>query len=179
MTEQESIAEVFLDAAKNFEQKTLEQEAFAHKIAQKTKWVIRISTVFLTMFTIFTAFSIHSLGEVLEESVTHMETMYHNFGMVSEELNSMTAAVTSMEQNVSDVTTIAGLVSSMSKSVEGMEQDMLLMDKEMVHFNQDIQGIQQDMEAMSVTFERVNRSMSGMRRDVSEISRTANIIPTP
>ena len=43
MTEQESIAEVFLDAAKNFEQKTLEQEAFVHKIAHKTKWVIRFS----------------------------------------------------------------------------------------------------------------------------------------
>jgi hypothetical protein len=179
MTEQESIAEVFLDAAKNFEQKTHEQEAFAHKIAQKTKWVIRVSIVFLTMFTIFTAFSIHSLGEVLEESVTHMETMYQNFGMVSEEMSTMTAAVTSMEQNVSDVTTIAGLVSSMRRRVEGIEQDMVLMDKGMARFNQDIQWIQQDMDDMSVTFERVNRSMSEMRRDVGEISRTANIIPVP
>jgi methyl-accepting chemotaxis protein len=179
MTEQESIAEVLFDAAKKFEQKTHDQEAFAHKVAHKTKRVIGVSIIFLTVFTIFTGFSIYSLSEVLEESVTHMETMYNNFGAVAGEMNSMTDAVTSMEQNVSNITNIAGLVSSMRKSVEGMEKDMLLMDKEMAYFNQDIQGIQQDTEAMNVTFKRVNRSMSEMRRNVGEISRTANIIPAP
>jgi len=179
MAEQQSVAEIVLDAAVNFEKNTHEQEKFAHKIAHKTKRVIRVSIVFLTMFTVFTAFSIYSLAEVLEETITHMETMYGNFGTITAEMNSMTNSVTNMEREVSEITTITEGVSSMRQSVTGMEQDMVLMDQKMVHFNQDIQQIQQDTEDMSVIFDRVNQSMAKIRYDASEISRTARIFPTP
>jgi hypothetical protein len=179
MAEAKSAAEIFLDVAVNFEKKTHEQDKFAYGIAQKTKLVIRISVVFLTAFTVFTAFSIYSLSEVLEEAVTHMETMYHNFGKVSEEMSAMAASVTNTEKNVSDVSAIAEVVSSMHKSVAGIEQDMTLMDTEMIRFKVDIQRIQQDMGDMSKIFDHVNQSMGRIRYDVGEISRTASIIPAP
>jgi len=179
MPQQSTVAEMIYDAAISFEEKTLHQEEYAQNIANKTVKMIRISLIFLTVIAVFTALSIYYLSEDLQHTVTHMETMYKNFGTVTEEMSVMTSIVTAMEKNVSDVKTIAGSVSSMRQDVEGIDGDMASMDQQMGQLNKDISNMQYDMNTMNVMFDRVNHSMGRMRYDVREISRPMNIIPFP
>lgn len=179
MTEHQSAAAILLDAARNFEKDMHEKEDFSHKISLKTKRVIRVSIAFLTLFTILTAFSIYSLAGFLEETVTHMETMYKNFGTVTEEMRSMTHSITKMENNISGIDAIAVDISSMRRNIAAMERDMVLMDREIIYFNQDVQQIQQDMAEMSTLFDSVNKSVEGMLNDADEMSRMSNAVPVP
>ncbi len=147
------------------------------RIAARTRFIMRIVFTTLILSSIYLVFMIFQMATNMSSMTTHLEDMYSNFGIMSQDMSEIAQIVGSMGSNITGIPVIAesmiqidGDVSTMRGSVYEMNQSIAAIDGDMVRINS-------NMQEMTGSLSNMNHSVNSMSYDVNEMSLPMNSGP--
>lgn len=146
-------------------------------IAARTRFIMRVVFTTLILSSIYLVFMIFQMATSMSSMTTHLEDMYSNFGVMSQDMSEIAQMVGSMGDNINGIAVIAesmiqidGDVGAMKGSVYEMNQSIAAIDGDMVRINS-------NMQEMTGSLSNMNHSVNSMSYDVNEMSLPVNSGP--
>lgn len=147
------------------------------RIASRTRFIMRIVFITLTMSSIYLVFMIYQMSNNMSAMTVHLEDMYSSFGTMSQDMREITRMVDSMDKSISGIPVIAESMSQIDGDVRVMTGSVYEINKSITAIGSDMLNINTNMQEMTGRLYNMNRSVNLMSYDVNEMATPVNSGP--
>ncbi|MBF0157903.1 MAG: hypothetical protein HQL58_00090 [Magnetococcales bacterium] len=153
-----------------------EVDAVGIRIRNRTTRLIRVVLTVLAISSSVILFLVADLTGSMTQMIDSMNTMYHHFGYMSNDMSLITVSVKNMGQNIEGIPVIAESMQQMSRDVGGMESSVVGMSQRMQSMERGIAAIDRGVWEMSGRFNSVTRAVSRMNYNVNQMARPTDMM---
>ncbi len=146
-------------------------------IAAKTRFIMRLVFITLTISSIYLVFMIFQMANNMGTMTTHLEDMYKNFGIMSQDMNAIAGTVDNMGRSISGMPVIAGSTLRIDVDVNNIKDSIYGINKSITAIDNDMVRINLNMQEMNGRLHNMSRSVNLMTYDVKEMSLPMNSGP--
>lgn len=171
------VFDIIVDKMTEFRSEMEYYDEIGLRIANKTRFIMRVVFFTLIISLIFLVYMIYQMSNNMTVMTSHLEDMYSNFGIMSQEMHAITHTVDSMGRNVTGMPVIAQSMASMRKDVRAMNHSLNLMNQSVHGMDSDVFKINSSMQKMNWSLYNMNQSVYRMGYDVNEMSQPADSAP--
>ena len=143
----------------------------ATRIASKTTRIIRMVMITLAIASIFLSFLAYSMTNYLAVMLGHLDDMYAEFGIMSDNMQVITRSVDSIGGNVSGMPVIAENMSSMSADLKGMTGSVMDIKLEMNGMENNTGMLNVNTGEMVYRFDNLNRAVHHIGYNVNQMGK--------
>lgn len=147
------------------------------RIASRTRFIMRIVFITLTMSSIYLVFMIYQMSNNMSAMTVHLEDMYSSFGTMSQDMREITRMVDSMDKSISGIPVIAESMSQIDEDVRVMTGSVYEINKSITAIDSYMLNINTNMQEMTGRLYNMNRSVNLMSYDVNEMAAPINSGP--
>jgi len=170
MTTPQDPTKFLYESMVRFEQEMITYSEVGQHIAKRTVKIVRSVIILLAIITVIIFVLISNLTNNMVSAIGNMVYMYERFGMMSENMKSITEAVISIGHNVEGIPTIAHEMVAMDQAVTGMAGDVTMMKTSIARMDDTVSVLGTNVQEMANRFESINHSVYVMRYNVNRMS---------
>lgn len=146
-------------------------DKIATRIASRTTRIIKIVVVALTVASIFLSFLAYSMTGYLAVMLGHLDDMYAEFGIMSDNMQVITRSVDNIGGNISGMPVIAENMSSMSTDLKGMLGSVTDIKLEMNGMENNTGMLGVNTREMAYRFDKLNRVVGHIGYNVNQMGK--------
>lgn len=173
----QDVFEIIAGTMNEFREEMEYYDGVGTKIAARTRFIMRIVFITLTMSSIYLVFMIYQMSNNMTAMTTHLEDMYSSFGTMSKDMHEITRMVDSMDKSISGVPVIAESMNQINGNVRVMTGSVYEINKSITAIDNDMLSINSNMQEMTGRLYNMNRSVNLMSYDVNEMAAPMNSGP--
>ena len=143
----------------------------ATRIASKTTRIIKIVMGTLTVAFIFLGFLAYAMTSYLAVMLGHLDDMYAEFGIMSDNMQVITRSVDNIGGNISGMPVIAENMSSMSTDLKGMVGSVMDIKLEMNGMENNTGMLSVNTGEMAYRFDNLNRAVNYIGYNVNQMGK--------
>ena len=155
-----------------FREEMEESDVIGSRIAVKTRFIMRVVFTTLALSSLYLVFMIFNMASNMSAMTTHLEDMYGNFGIMSQNMQEITKSVAKMSDDISGMPLIA-------ESMAHIDSDVRVMNSSVFEMNKSITAIDNDMVRINLNMYEMTGRLSNMNRTVYSISNDVNQMAAP
>lgn len=146
-------------------------EGTAARIASKTKKIISLVMGTLSIASIFLSFLVYAMTDYLSVMLGHLDDMYAEFGIMSDNMQVITRTVDNIGDNISGIPVISENMTSMSSDLNGMVDSVKNIKTEMNGMENNTGILAVKTGEMSYRLNNLNRLTTHIGYNVNQIGR--------
>ena len=143
----------------------------ATRIASKTSRIIRIVMVTLLVASLFLSFLVYAMTNYLAVMLGHLDDMYVEFGIMSENMQVITHSVDNIGGNISGMPVIAQNMNSMSTDLYDMVGSVQNIQLEMSGMENNTGKLGVNTGEMAYRFDNLNRVVNHIGYNVNQMGK--------
>lgn len=143
----------------------------ATRIASKTKRIITFVMGTLVIASIFLGYLVYAMTSFLTVMLGHLDDMYAEFGVMSENMQVITRSVDNIGVNISGIPVIAENMSSMSADLKGMVGSVMDIKLEMNGMENNTGILAINTGEMAYRFDNLNRVTNHIGYNVNQMGK--------
>ena len=174
--DKETVTLLYETAAK-FESDMARLNQTGERIAKRTILIVKSVLGLVAVVAVVIFFLIAGLSESIKVAIDNMVDMYQRFGLMSQDMASMTASVTRITGNVGGMPVIADRMRTMDSNVLRMRDSVHGMTGNMVQMDANMALLDLGVQEMTRRFGHLNFTVGTMTSNVSQMARPARVIP--
>lgn len=161
------------------EQEIGEFSARGHKIAQRTRLLVRV-VLFLVILSALATFSMLKMfSDRIGLVVDQLGEMYQGFDRITMDMRHITELVGDMQQNTTGLPRIEHSMASISGNVHAMEGNVTGMTNSIQHMDTTMFSINTGVGEMANRFDYLTRTLDGVHYNVNQMSQPVKTAPFP
>ena len=151
--------------------------ALGSRIASKTRLIMRVVFVTLSISSIYLVFMILQMASNMSVMTSHLEDMYKNFGTMAGDMSEIAVTVDSMGRSISGMPSIAGSTLQMDRDVSYIKDSLYGINHSIKAIDTDMLSINSNMREMNARLFNMSRSVNMMSYDVKDMALPMNSGP--
>ena len=151
------------------EMETIDKAAI--RIASKTKRIISVVMGTLTVASVFLSFLVYAMTNYLSVMLGHLDDMYAEFGIMSDNMQVITQSVGNIGVNISGIPVIGDNMTSMSTDLGGMVDSVRDIKLEMVGMENNTAMLTVKTNEMAYRFNNLSRVTNHIGYNVNQLGR--------
>jgi hypothetical protein len=174
--DKETVTLLYETAAK-FESDMARFSQRGEKIAKRTMVIVKSVLGLVGVSAVVIFLLIGGLSESIKVAISNMVDMYQRFGLMSQDMASMTASVTHITENVGGMPVISDRMRTMNSNVLGMRDSVHGMTGNIVRMDADVAVLDFGVQEMTRRFGHLNFTVGTMTSNVNQMARPARAMP--
>jgi hypothetical protein len=143
----------------------------ATKIAAGTNRTIRMVLTLLGGASIYLVYLIYSMAGYLAVMLGHLDDMYAQFGLMSDDMQVITRSVENMGSNITGMPVMAKNMEVMSMDMLDMASSVEAMNNEMLRMESSTGVIGINTGEMALRFDNLNRAVNHIGYNVNQMGK--------
>lgn len=143
----------------------------ATRIAAKTNRIIKWVMILLSIISIFLVYLVYSMSNYLAVMLGHLDDMYVEFGVMSENMQVITRSVESIGGNISGMPIIAENMNVMTTDLQRMTGSVQGIRLEMTGMETNTGNIGLDTQEMAQRFDNLGRAINHIGYNVNQMGK--------
>ncbi len=141
--------------------------------------MVGMAVIMLAMLALVATFTtrMDSITTYMVAMATDMEGMRHDFGVVTQNMQSLEYAVTNMDGYVSPMPAIFNSVDAMGENMSEMRGDLVTVAESMTRIQSRMLSMGRNLQQMDRKLTDLSGAVGGIGQDVDVMSRPMSILP--
>ncbi len=143
----------------------------AVKIATRTTRIIRVVLVLLSVASLLLIYLVFSMASYLAVMLGHLDDMYAQFGIMSDDMQEITRSVENIGGNITGMPVIAHSMGNMSMDMTQIVGAVAAINQDMLSMESSTGVIGMDTAEMAHRFDNLNRAVSHIGYNVNQMGK--------
>ena len=143
----------------------------ASRIASKTTRIIKVVMMMLAVASLVLIFLVYSMSNYLGVMLNHLDNMYAEFGIMSENMQMITGSVDNIGSNITGMPVIADNMQGMSTDLKGVVGSVQAIKHEMSGMENNTGKMGVNTKEMAHRFDNLNRAVNHIGYNVNQMGK--------